>query len=108
MPIAAPSSEIDKRSLNKTLIKRALCRTLAEAHRGAEESKTAVTVYELTEELKKLKAEPSGEKTASTVGKEYQYAEYAATQMQSVLATRFTKDPQSEIAKALIAFDQAY
>lgn len=107
-PIAAPNSEIDKQSLNKALIKRALCRALAEAHRGAEESKTAVTIYELTEELKKLKAEPSAEKTASTASKEYQYAEYTASQMQSALATRFTKDPQSEIAKALLAFDQAY
>ncbi len=107
-PFAKSDNEVDKRSLKKTVLKRALCRALAEAHRGADESKTAVTIYELTEELKKLKVEPSNEKSASTSGSEGQYAEYTATQMQAVLAARFTKDSQSEIAKALAAFDQTY
>ena len=108
MTIPKSDNEFDKRSLNKTLIKRSLCRALAEAHRGADESKSAVTIYELTEELKKLTVEPTGQKAVPTAGVDYQYAEYTATQMQTVLAARFVKNPQSEIAKALAAFDQAY
>lgn len=109
-PIAKSDDESVNRSLDKTLIKIALCRTLAEAHRGAEESKTAVAIYELTEELKKLKTsnEPSGVEPASTPSTEQHYAEFTANQMQTALAIRFIKDPQSEIAKALAAFDQAY
>ncbi|MDX1928932.1 MAG: hypothetical protein SFV81_20545 [Pirellulaceae bacterium] len=101
-PIEIADNEAAKGSLNKIFIKRALCRALAEAHRGAEESKTAVTIYELTEELKKL------DQSASAASQELQFAEFTATQMQAVLAARFTKNPESEIAKALTAFDQAY
>jgi hypothetical protein len=101
-PIENADTEVAKHSLNKILIKRALCRALAEAHRGAEESKTAVAIYELTEELKKLDRQPQA------ASQELQFAEFTATQMQAILAARFTKNPESEIAKALAAFDQAY
>lgn len=106
-PIVKSDNESENHSLTKILIKRSLCRVLAEAHRGADESKTAVAIYELTEELKKLKT-ADDPKPASTMPEDIQYAEYSATQMQLALAARFTKDAQSEIAKALTAFDQVY
>ncbi len=101
-PFENSDDEAYKRHFNKILIKRDLCRALAEAHRGSEESKTAVTIYELTEELKKL------DESAPAASQELEFAEFTATQMQAVLAARFTKNPESEIAKALAAFDQAY
>ncbi len=110
MQLAGNSAgETGKSSWEKTLLKRAVCRALAEAHRGTDESKTAVTIYELAEELKRLKttSSPTGATIVSTLPSEYAYADFSATQMQTALAVRFTKDPQSEIAKALTVFDQS-
>lgn len=109
-PVAEPTNEAEKFSLSKTLIKRSLCRVLAEAHRGADESKTAVAIYELAEELKQLKTthESSVVNKDSTLPDGYGYADFTVDQMQIALAERFTKDPKGDIAKALTAFGQAF
>jgi len=106
-PLASPINDFEKSSLNKILIKRAVSKLLAEAHRSADESKTAVAIYELTEELKKLKKDPdpAGAKIVTTLPPTLVYADFTADQMRRALAERFSKDSNGEIAKGLTAFE---
>jgi len=108
-PLASPANEFEKNSLNKILVKRAASKLLAEAHRGADESKTALAIYELTEELKKLakESDPAGTKIVTTLPPTLVYADFTADQMRRALAERFSKDSNGEIAKGLTAFEDS-
>ena len=105
--LPVPKDEFEKHLFHKIAVKRSLCRLLAKAHRNTDESDTAVAIYELAEELKRLRSAfmPAAE-LESTMPPRFVYADYSSDRLRTVLADRFKRTPDCEIAKAIAAIEQ--
>ena len=105
----SPTNEFDKILFTKITVKRGLCRLLAGAHRSADESKTATAIYELAEELKRLRStsEPIA-KIESSVPPSYRHADVTADRLRTALARRFTGKTDNELASAIAAIERCF
>lgn len=107
--LPSPKNEFEKLLFTKISEKRGLCRLLAGAHRSANESKTAIAIYELAEELKRLRStsEPIA-KIESIIPPSYLHADGSADRLRTALARRFIGKTDNELARAIAVIERCF